>query len=375
MDYSANRAVFFYTRKRRREKTRTNMATPNLPQVRFPWRMAIYGIAILYIAADMYVFHGPLSKMIDRMYGRGIEEQIAKVPTGLVATVNTWPITIADLDRKVWEYCTVRGLAVDELDPKRLEVIRAVALNRLINDLAVWHYAKIDPVAVDDTDIDAAVAQVRGHFSNDETFTKRIAAQGMDAQGFRNYIADQVHQRKWLESKAAKHITVSEEEARAWYESDEDSRSVPERWRTRQIFMATLGKNPAEVQSAIGATAIRLSKGEITFEDAVEQLSEDQRSKKVGGDMGFFSRSRMPADFINAITGQEVGKLGQPFQTALGWHLIEITEHREAREAAFEEVRAEISAFLETRKRRDVIDQIVRDYRKRSKIWPPEPKP
>ncbi|MFT5107774.1 MAG: hypothetical protein ACI9UA_003408, partial [Pseudoalteromonas tetraodonis] len=42
---------------------------------------------------------------------------------------------------------------------------------------------------------------------------------------------------------------------------------------------------------------------------------------------------------------------------------------------AFEEVRAEISAFLETRKRRDVIDQIVRDYRKRSKIWPPEPKP
>ena len=57
------------------------MATPNLPTVKFPWRMAIYGIAILYIALDMYVLHGPLSRMIDRMHGEGIEEQIAKVQT------------------------------------------------------------------------------------------------------------------------------------------------------------------------------------------------------------------------------------------------------------------------------------------------------
>ena len=330
------------------------MPPPPTPTVRFPWRMAIYGIAILYIGADMYVFHGPLSKMIDRMYGRGIEEQIAKVPTGLVATVNTWPITVADLDRRVWDYCTVRGLKMEEIDPKRQQVIRAVALNRLINELAVWHYAKLTPVEVTDGEIDAAVAQVRGQFSSEEAFAKRLAGQAMDAKSFRTYITDQVHQRKWLEAKAAKHITVSEEEAKAWYESDEESRTVPERWRARQVFVPTSeAGDAAQAHAELEAAAGELADRELVW----------------------LSRERMPEDFIDTIAAQPVGEVGKAFQTELGWHLVEVTEHREAREASFEEMRTELLTFLENRKRKSVIEQIVRDYRKRAKIWPPVPKP
>ena len=352
-----------------------NMATPNLPTIRFPWRMAIYGIAILYIALDMYVFHGPLSKMIDRMQGRGIEEQIAKVPTGLVATVNTWPITVADVERGVWEYCTLRGLEAEEIDARRMEVIRAVVLGNLIDDLAVWHFARLNPVPVEEAEIDAAIAQVRGHFASDEDFAERLAAQGFDAGRFREYIADQVHQRKYLEAKAANFITVSDAEIEKWYESDAESRIVPERWRARQIFMATLDKDAAVVGEKIKLVAAALGTGEITFEEAVKAHSEDARSKKTGGDLGYFSRDRMPEDFMGAITSQGVGKLGSPFQTKLGWHLAEVTDHRPKREAGLDEMRAEIRAHLESQKREDVIGQIVRDLRRRSKIWPPEPKP
>ena len=354
------------------------MATPNLPKVHFPWRAAIYGIAIFYIAADMYLFHGPLSRMVDRMYGRGIEEQIAKVPTGLIATVNTWPITVADLERGVWEYCTVRGLeveALEKVDAKRMQVIRAIVLGNLINDLAVWHFARLNPVAVDEAEIDAAIAQLSGHFTSDEEFAKRLAAQGMDAAKFREHIADQEHQRKYLEAKAAKFIAVSDEEIHNWFEADEESRLVPERWRARQIFMATLDKDPVAVGEKIAALAASLASAAITFDAAVEQHSEDGRSKKVGGDLGYFSRQRMPEDFIAAIAGQMPGELGAPFQTKLGWHLVEITEHLPEREASLEEMREEIRAHLESQKRANVIDQIVNNLRKRSKIWPPEPKP
>jgi len=351
------------------------MATPNLPQVRFPWRAAIYGIAILYIAGDMYLFHGPLSRMIERMQGRGIEEQISKVPTGLVATVNTWPITVADLERGVWEYCTLRGLQVEAIDAKRLEVIRAVVLGGLIDDLAVWHFARLNPVAVEGAEIDAAVAQVRGHFASDEEFAARLAAQGMDAASFREHVADQVHQRKYLEVKAANYITVSDEEIQKWYEADEESKLVPERWRARQIFMATLDQDPAAVGEKIAALAAALASGEVSFGAAVEAHSEDGRSKQVGGDLGYFSRARMPEDFMDAVAAQEPGVLGSPFQTKLGWHLVEVAEHLPEREASLDEMRAEIRAHLESQKRHDVIGQIVRDLRKRSKIWPPEPKP
>lgn len=351
------------------------MATPNLPKVQFPWRAAIYGILILYIATDMYLFHGPLSKMIDRMYGRGIEEQISKVPTGLVATVDTWPITVADLDRSVWEYCYVHGMEIAELDPRRLEVIRAVALGRLIDDLVVWNSSRLNPVPVEEIEVDAAVAQVRSHFTSDEIFADRIAAQGMDAAKFREYIAAQVHQRKWLEAKAQQFITVSDAEVEKWYQEDETgSRAIPERWRARQIFMATLDKDPVKVGEQIGLVAAALGAGGTTFEEAVKVDSQDARSNKVGGDLGYFSAQRMPEDFIAAVSAQTPGKLGSPFQTKLGWHLVEVTEHLPARDATLDELREEIRAFLENQKRKDVIGQIVRDLRRRAKIWPPEPK-
>ncbi len=350
------------------------MATPNLPKVQFPWRAAIYGIVILYIAADMYVFHGPLSKMIDRMYGRGIEEQILQVPTGLVATVNARPITVADLDRGVWEYCYARGMEIAELDPRRLEVIRAVVLGRLIDDLAVWHFARANPVPVEEAEVDAAVAQVRSHFTSDEAFVGRIAAQGMDEAKFREYIASQVHQRKWLEAKAEKFITVSDAEVEKWYQDDAESRLIPERWRARQIFMATLDKDPVKVGEEMEQVAVALAAGETTFEAAVEAHSQDARSKKVGGDLGFFSARRMPEDFTSAIAAQTVGEVGAAFQTELGWHIVELSEHLPAKEATLDEMRDEIRAFLENQKRKDVIEQIVRDLRKRVKIWPPEPK-
>ena len=351
------------------------MATPPLPSIRFPWRAAIYGIAILYIAADMYLFHGPLSHMVDRMYGRGIEAQIAEVPTGLVATVNTWPITVADLERGVWEYCTVHGMAIDDIAPKRLEVIRAVVLANLIDDLAIWHFARLNPVPVEPAEVDAAVAQVRGHFASDGQFLEQLAAQGMGAVTFREYIADQVQQRKWLDAKAAPYVSVSDEEAMAWFEGDAGSRTVPERWRARQIFMATLDKDPAEVGVAIGKVAAALAEGEMTFAAAATQHSEDERTKPLGGDLGYFSRARMPEDFMEAVAAQEVGKLGTPFQTKLGWHLVELIDHQPEREASFEEMRDEIRAHLESQKRENVITQIVRDLRKRSKLWPPEPAP
>ena len=350
------------------------MATPNLPKVQFPWRAVIYGIVILYIAADMYLFHGPLSKMIDRMYGRGIEEQIAQVPTGLVATVNARSITVADLERGVWEYCYTRGMELDELDPRRLEVIRAVVLGRLIDDLAVWHFARANPVPVDQAEVDAEMARVRSRFASEESFARRIAAQGMDEATFREYLADQVHQRKWLEAKAEKFISVSDEEVEKWYRDDADSRLVPERWRARHVFMATLDKDSATVGAEIGRVAAALSAGQLTFEEAVEEHSQDPRSKQAGGDLGFFSARRMPADFIAAVGSQQVGEVGAPFETNLGWHLVEVTEHLPEREATLDEMREEIRAHLENQKRKDVIDQVVRDLRDRVKIWPPEPK-
>jgi len=351
------------------------MAHPIVPKLKFPWRATIYGIGILYLALDLYLIRGPVRKMIDRMSGKGIEEQVAQVPTGLICTVNATPITVSELDRAVWEYCEVRGLEVDEVHAERMEVIRSIVLDRLINDLALWHYSRLNPVDYSEAAVDVAIAEVRGHFTSDESFAERLEAQGMSAGRFREYMENQVHQRAWLEAKAAKMISVSDEEVDKWFAENSRGLQIPERWRARQIFMATLDKDVDEVGQKIRDVAAALAAGEVDFEGAVKAHSQDERSKKAGGDLNYFTASRMPEDFVVAVAKQKVGEVGEPFQTELGWHLVEVTDHKPARAGEIGELREEVRAFLSNLKREDVIDQIMVDLRKRAKIWPAKPTP
>ena len=51
---------------------------------------------------------------------------------------------------------------------------------------------------------------------------------------------------------------------------------------------------------------------------------------------------RLPEDFVAAVFAQKTGERGAPFQTELGWHIVEVTERRPARQAELAEVRGEI---------------------------------
>ena len=76
----------------------------------------------------------------------------------------------------------------------------------------------------------------------------------------------------------------------------------------------------------------------------------------------------MPADFYDPVAKLEPGQLGAPFRTSLGWHIVEVTDRRPAREASFEDMREEIIAYLESEDRRQKIDTFVEDLRRASII-------
>jgi peptidyl-prolyl cis-trans isomerase C len=331
---------------------------------KFPWRFAIYGIALLYVFLDLSVFHGPMYRHIQEEKAGAEREAFGD----LAATVNAHPITEAELNEGIRTYCFLRGIKASQVTDTRREQIRSVVLNERIDDILVWMYARPDPVELPSGAVDEAVDRFKSQFQTEEDLEKRLKAQGMDEKRLRAWIEGQTQQRSWIESKIAKAIVVSDDDVAAYRKFYPESGKVPEILRASHIFLPTLGQDAAAVEGTLRAAHQRLMAGEITFEALAAELSGDARTGSKGGDLGYFARRRMPADFFDIVNALTVGETSPPFQTRLGWHIARLTERLPAREATPEEANPEIAALIETTRRESAVKQLVAEYRKRANI-------
>jgi parvulin-like peptidyl-prolyl isomerase len=133
------------------------------------------------------------------------------------------------------------------------------------------------------------------------------------------------------------------------------------RFRARHLFLAAPSDTPPEVveakQRAIEEFSERVAQGE-KFEDLIGVASEDEATRTHGGDLDYFSESRMPSDFFAAIKGIRVGQISSVIRTRLGFHLVQLTNAVPTREMEFDQVEAEIRLTLENQKRQVALEEL-----------------
>lgn len=143
---------------------------------------------------------------------------------------------------------------------------------------------------------------------------------------------------------------ITEAEARAWFSNNREKLRLPVRHHVSHLFLTRHDPKKPDRQHEIHSLHQRLLRGE-SWAALTSEHSEDERSRHRAGDLGWLSRHRMPADFMAAVEAQQPGQICPPIQTALGWHLILVTERQPSRLPYFEEVETEIKAHLHHAKR------------------------
>jgi len=176
---------------------------------------------------------------------------------------------------------------------------------------------------------------------------ERLAMQGLDEPGMRERIRDCLLDQAFLEQRGQ---PVPVPAVQAWFESYREQLRLPELVHVSHIFLSAHDPEKHDRRPEIHAISARLAAGE-PFAGLATRHSEDARSRPLGGDLGWVSPARMPADIMAALAQQTLGKPGAPARSRLGWHIFLVHERRASRIPALDEVRAEISALLDLRQR------------------------
>ena len=220
-------------------------------------------------------------------------------------------------------------------------------------------------------EVDSELKLLREQFRDEKTWRAALRASGFSVRSLRWNIVDDLRTREWTEQQMISRSGATEDECRNFYDTHPQNFMQRARFRASHLFLPAPPETPPEVveskQKVIEALADRIRHGEKLSELAAA-ASEDEATKTRGGDLGFFSESRMPPDFFSAIVTMRVGEISQPIRTRLGFHIVQLTDFMPARQMNFEEVQPEIRLTIKNEKRRAALQALTADLLRRAKI-------
>jgi hypothetical protein len=338
-----------------------------LPIPGFRWCFAVCCLVGGWLVADLRVFQGPVHGWW--MQGMG---------GACVAEVDCLPVTRMDLEEALRAHLWRQHEAWAALGTEARQQTRRLVLESLIDEGLIRTsrlkdgHAKPPPPAEARREVD----YMRRQFANAAEYPGRLTAQRQTQASLDAAIRDSQLDEAWIAGKIAPRLAeVTAKEVRAWYEEFKETLRIPQAHHAAHLFLTRHDPTKPDREAEMREIHRQVVAKEKTFAALAAEHSEDDRTKKIGGDLGWFTRARMPADFMAAVENLKVGQFSAPVPTKLGWHLILVMERREARLPKFEEVKDEILALLTSQRREEAIKRLLAELRQaagKSLIYHPQ---
>ncbi len=250
----------------------------------------------------------------------------------VVAVVNDEIITMSDLQRE-----EMLRKSDGKLDERLL-------LEDMIDRKLQMAAAKRAGMDVTDKELADAVADIMKRNSLDSSqFEAALRKDGLTLDQYKTELREQMTLSRMFNKYVRSGIAVDEAEARAYYERNLASFTLPEEVRVRQIFFP-LPENAtpdqvAAVKSRAQSVYERAKNGD-DFNRLVRENSSGAASTQ-DGDLGFMQREHLMPEIEAAARNLKPGEMAGPLLCAGGFHIIRLEEVRTPVKP-FEKVKDEI---------------------------------
>ena len=283
-----------------------------------------------------------------------------------VATVNGEPIPRAEFDRIVAaQLHQGRFAAEGQVAPERRAAVRQQVLEALITQRVLLQRAAAAGVQVEPEAVDAMIDEVQRQFPTEQEFLIVLGEQGLTPQDFRLELENQLKIERLIDREVDSDVSVTDEEVRAFYDQNPRSFEQGEQVAARHILF-TSDTLETEAERAAAGRRLAAIRADIVagadFGDMAREHSQGP-SGPSGGDLGVFGRGQMVAEFEAVAFGLAVGEVSEVFETAFGFHIVQVTDRIEAVTIGFDEAEPRIVEFLLERGRNEAAGRYVAELR------------
>jgi foldase protein PrsA len=224
-------------------------------------------------------------------------------------------------------------ISKDDLYDAMVKQYGASSLDILITNKIIELEVEKEKIKVTDEEIEEELNLLIDSYGGEELFNSALESSGLTIDQAKAEVKTYLQTNKLLVPR----ISITDEELETYFEENKDVYATQEQVQASHILVAD--------ESTAKEVVEKITTGE-DFAELAKEYSTDTATAESGGDLGFFARGEMTAEFEEAAFSMEIDTITDPVKTEFGYHIIKVTDKTEEKEANFEESKEDIRSTL-----------------------------
>lgn len=297
------------------------------------------------------------------------ETVVATNPDAVVAKVNGIAITQAEVDRAV-KILLAQSKMQQPLPGEIMKKAEAAAVNQLIASELLYQ-AGVKMADKDlDKQVETQIAQRKAQFPSAAEYEKALKENNLTEKDLTVLMRKDIVINNLLQKEVASKITVSEADAKKFYDDNKDKFKTEESIKASHILIGVDAKATADDKKKAKEKAEAIRKRLLAGEDfaAVAKKESTCPSASQGGDLGSFTKGQMVPEFEKTAFALKPGEISDVVETKFGYHIIKVQEKKPAGTVSFDETKKNIEGYLKSQKIQKGINEYLEKLRKENKV-------